>query len=66
MFADDVKGLAAEVHELLELVARSVPSVYHIGHVRRQHKGHPVPEKSNVSFFCIYIFEKNKEYKNFF
>ena len=42
VLADDVEGLAAQVHKVLEALARLVPSIDHIGHVGRQNKRHAI------------------------
>lgn len=43
MFADEVVGLTAQVHKVMETTGRFVSSVDDIGHVRGEHKRSTVP-----------------------
>ena len=44
MLADEVIGLAAQVHKQLEAAGGPLASIDNIRHVRGQHKRGPVPE----------------------
>ena len=60
MLADDVEGLAAQVHKVLEALARLVPSVYHVGHVCRQNKWHAIPGISETNI--VHVGRQNKRH----
>lgn len=43
--ANDVEGLAAQVHKTVKLFGRFVTPVDHIRHVRGQYKRHTIPNE---------------------
>lgn len=43
MFSDDVESLAAEIHEVMELLRRLVSAVDDVHHVGGENEGRPIP-----------------------